>query len=270
MPSDDQQPIPSVWTRPRGRREQPALSREQIVAEAVRLLDAEGIDALSMRKLGTRLDAGATSLYRHVANKDELIELVVDEVYGELEEPDAEQSAHWREATTARAHGVRAMILQHPWIASLLGEVGVAYLGPNLMRLSDRMIATFEEAGFPLDESDHAVRALFAYVTGTAISEAAWLTMLARGGQTEQEWVERLWPAAERAAQAYPRLQKGYADQRGRDPRASRDTNFLYGLERFLDGLEARLGRAGDSTGQGANQASTPTGADGAPPSPRP
>ncbi|MCX5384337.1 TetR/AcrR family transcriptional regulator [Streptomyces sp. NBC_00083] len=247
MPSEGKREIASVWTRPQGRREQPALSRQQIVAEAVRLLDTEGIAALSMRKLGSRLDAGATSLYRHVANKDELIELVVDEVYGELTEPDAAQAGHWRDATTARAHGVRAMILQHPWIASVLGEVGMAHLGPNLMGLSDRMIATFESAGFPLGESDHAVRALFAYVTGTAVSEAAWLTMLARSGQSEQEWVTRLWPAAEQAAQAYPRLQKGYADQRGKDPGTIRDENFRYGLERFLDGLEARLGNIGQT-----------------------
>ncbi|MFG2720186.1 TetR/AcrR family transcriptional regulator [Streptomyces sp. NPDC048416] len=241
MPGAEQRPIPSVWVRPRERREQPALSREYIVAEAVRLLDAEGIAALSMRKLGTRLDAGATSLYRHVANKDELIELVVDEVYGEPAEPDTDRTAHWRETTVLRAHALRAMILRHPWIASVLGEVGVAHLGPNVMRLSDRMIATFEEAGFPLGEADHAVRALFAYVTGTAISEAAWLTMLTRVGETEQEWVKRLWPAAEQAAQDYPRLRKGYADQRGKDPKAARDENFAYGLDRFLDGLEARL-----------------------------
>ncbi|MFE9118866.1 TetR/AcrR family transcriptional regulator [Streptomyces sp. NPDC007172] len=249
MAADEQQGIPSVWTRPRQRREQPALSREQIVAEAVRLLDAEGIDALSMRKLGTRLGAGATSLYRHVANKDELIELVVDEVYGELAEPDIARSAHWRDVTARRAHGVRAMLLEHPWIASLLGEVGVAHLGPNLMRLSDRMIATFEAAGFALNESDHAVRTVFAYVTGMATSEAAWITMLARSGQTEQEWVERLWPAAEQAAQAYPRLRKGYADQRGKDPRTTRDENFAYGLDLILDGLEARLGQAGPAAG---------------------
>ena len=63
-PVRKQEGIQSVWTRPRTGREQPALSREQIVAEALRLLDEEGIDALSMRKLGARLGAGATSLYR--------------------------------------------------------------------------------------------------------------------------------------------------------------------------------------------------------------
>ena len=70
--------IASPWNRPQKRRTQPALSREQIVAEAFALLDAEGIDALSMRKLGARLNAGATSLYTHVANKEELLALVVD------------------------------------------------------------------------------------------------------------------------------------------------------------------------------------------------
>ncbi|MER6916667.1 TetR/AcrR family transcriptional regulator [Streptomyces sp. NPDC000594] len=240
MPVDSQQ-IPSVWARPRARREQPALSREQIVSEAVRLLDTEGIDALSMRKLGTRLGAGATSLYRHVANKDELIELVVDEVYGELDVPDSDDAADWRAAATLRAHSMRSMILKHPWIASVLGEMGVAYLGPNMMRLSDRMLAMFETAGFPLDEADNAVRMVFAYVTGMTTSEAAWLTMLARSGQTEQDWMRRLWPAAEEAAQDYPRLQQGYAAQRDQDPSATRDRNFAYGLDRILDGLEARL-----------------------------
>ncbi|WP_435835385.1 TetR/AcrR family transcriptional regulator [Streptomyces avermitilis] len=87
--SPENRTIQSVWTRPRGGRERPVLSREQIVAEALRLLDSEGIDALSMRKLGNRLSAGATSLYRHVANKDELIELAVDEIYGEIGLSDA-------------------------------------------------------------------------------------------------------------------------------------------------------------------------------------
>ncbi|MBO0515534.1 TetR/AcrR family transcriptional regulator, partial [Streptomyces beijiangensis] len=86
--SAEKKQVPSVWTRPQRRvREQPALSRDQIVTEALALLDDAGIEALSMRKLGTRLNAGATSLYTHVANKDELIELVVDLVYGEIEVP---------------------------------------------------------------------------------------------------------------------------------------------------------------------------------------
>ncbi|NUK51351.1 TetR/AcrR family transcriptional regulator [Streptomyces lunaelactis] len=242
MPTDEKQ-IASVWTRPHRQREQ--LSREQIVSEAVRLLDAEGLEALSMRKLGTRLDAGATSLYRHVANKDELIELVVDEVYGELEVPDAGDPSHWRTAAGGSAHSLRSMILRHPWIASVLGQVGLVHLGPNVMRMSDRLLAVFGAAGFATDEADQAMSTVIAYVIGMTTSEAAYLSMIARSGQSEQEWMQSLRPAAEQAAQPYPRLQEGYASQRNKDPQKIREDNFDYGLQRVLDGLETRLGRTG-------------------------
>ncbi|MFI0734529.1 TetR/AcrR family transcriptional regulator [Streptomyces sp. NPDC021225] len=243
MPSDTKRPIPSVWTRPqRPRREQPALSRDQIVSAALELLDTEGIDALSMRKLGSRLNAGATSLYTHVADKGELIELVVDAVYGEIEIPEATDPAHWREAATRCAQGLRSAILAHPWMASVLGGAWVTQLGPNLMRLSENMLAVFEQAGLPAAETDPAVSALTAYVIGMATSEAAWLTTLARSGQSEREWVEQLWPAVEDAAQDHPKLREQYAGLRGKDPRETRDEKFDYGLQRVLDGLAARLG----------------------------
>jgi AcrR family transcriptional regulator len=240
MPVEKQQ-VGSVWTRPRRGREQPALTREQIVAEAVALLDAEGMDALSMRRLGARLNAGATSLYRHVANRDELIELVVDEVYGEIQVPKIDDPANWRAATEMCAGSLRAMILRHPWMASTLGQVGLSYLGPNVMWLNDRMLALFEAGGFPAEERSDAIGAVISYVIGIGISEAAWLTMLARSGQTEGEFLATLRPAAEQAAHDYPRLQQtdasGSWDQ---DPAAARDRQFQYGLDRILDGLETR------------------------------
>ncbi|MGY0060190.1 TetR/AcrR family transcriptional regulator C-terminal domain-containing protein [Streptomyces sp. LZ34] len=243
MPTDEKQPIPSVWTRPRPRRrEQPALSREQIVSAALELLDAEGTEALSMRKLGTRLNAGATSMYTHVANKDELIELVVDEVYGEIEVPEATDPAHWRDAATRCARSLRWAILAHPWMASVLGGAGVTQLGPNSMRLAAGMLAIFESAGLPAGEADPAVSTLTAYVVGMAGSEAAWLTTLARSGLSEREWVERMWPAAEDAARDHPVLREQYAAQRAKDPRETRDEKFDYGLQRVLDGLATRLG----------------------------
>ncbi|MFC4113169.1 TetR/AcrR family transcriptional regulator [Nonomuraea zeae] len=241
MPADEQ-PIPSVWARPRREREQPALSREHIVAEAVRVLDEEGVDALSMRKLGNRLGAGATSLYRHVANKDELFELAVDEVYGELPLPEPGAAADWRETVAHVARGVRAMILRHPWIAAKLGEIGLAYLGPNVLRQTEHMLAVYESAGFPLDEADQALTTVLAFVLGVSTSEAAWLSMIARSGQSEQQWVERLWPAAERAVRDYPRLRARFEAQRDGDPTKENDASFEYGLQRVLDGLQSRLG----------------------------
>ncbi|MBZ3908209.1 TetR/AcrR family transcriptional regulator [Streptomyces brasiliscabiei] len=239
--SPKQEGFPSVWTRPRTGREQPALSREHIVAEALRLLDEEGIDALSMRKLGGRLSAGATSLYRHVANKDELLELAVDEVYGEIEVRAAPDPADWRTDAAACAHSLRATILRHPWLASVLGEMGMSHLGPNSMRVSEGMLKLLTGAGFPAGEADRAVTTLVAYVTGMATGEAAWLNVLARSGQDERTMVEQLWPAAEEAAQDHPLLREGYAQQRGTDPRAAREEGFRYGLDRVLDGLETRL-----------------------------
>jgi AcrR family transcriptional regulator len=232
-----------VWARPRHTREQPALSREQIVAEAVKLLDAEGIDALSMRRLGTQLGAAATSIYWHVASKDELIELVVDAAYGELEVPGAGDPAAWRVAVTRFAHSLRSMILRHSWMASLLPQAGLAHLGPNLLRLTDRLAALFEAAGFTGREVRQASNTVVSYVLGVATTEAAWLTTLARAGKTEREWVERLYPAAEQATQAYPRLRERYAKRRGLDPQQTRQEDFAFGLERVLDGLQARLRR---------------------------
>ncbi|MEV6911149.1 TetR/AcrR family transcriptional regulator [Amycolatopsis sp. NPDC051071] len=240
----DEQPIQSVWTRPRRKRDQPALSQAQIVGEAVRLLDVEGVDALSMRRLGTALNAGATSLYRHVANRDELVELVVDEVYGEISVPENSDPAKWRAAATVGAQSVRAMILRHPWVASLLGAVGLSYLGPNVMRLNERMLNLFEAAGFPGDEADQALSAVIAYVVGVGTSEAAWLTTLAKSGRSEQEWSEHLRPAIEEASREYPHQRERIAQFDGTaDPEQFRDEKFRYGLDRMLDGLEIRLKR---------------------------
>ncbi|MEO3888883.1 TetR/AcrR family transcriptional regulator [Nonomuraea sp. B5E05] len=241
MPPDEQS-FPSVWTRPHPqRREQPALNREQIVAAALELLDAEGIDALSMRKLGTRLNAGATSMYTHVANKDELIELVVDEVYGEIEAPATNDPEGWRAAITGCAHSMRATLLRHPWIVSVLGEAGLAYLGPNMSRLQEAMLAVFEEGSFTLQAANQATNTLMAYIIGISTSEAAWLTTLARSGRSEQEWADRLWPTALQAVEAYPRLRSLYAVQRAQSLSDARDDDFDIGLECVLNGVVARL-----------------------------
>ncbi|MFD5552453.1 TetR/AcrR family transcriptional regulator [Streptomyces sp. NPDC127068] len=250
QPSDDsgtggraqaaQPPVTSAWTRRRPRREQPVLSPEHIVGEAIALLDEEGVEALSMRRLGTRLGAGATSLYRHVASREELIELVVDEVYGEIHVPEAQDPSGWREAAAGCADSVRAMILRHAWIASFLSQVGLSHMGPNVMRVNDRMIALFETAGFPVEEADMAISTVVAYVMGTSTSEAAWLTLVARSGEDEDAWAARLQPAMDEATDAYPRLQQPErpASQTLAD---IRDRKFQYGLDRVLDGLALRL-----------------------------
>ena len=234
----DEAAAPSRSRAGRRRKGEPALSLDQIVSEALALLDEEGLDALSMRRLGTRVGAAATAVYWHVSTKDELMELVVDEVYGEIEVPDVEGPAGWRAAVATCASNVRAAILRHPWITSVLDEVGVAYRGPHLMRVSDRMIALFEAAGFDLIQADRSLGTVLAYVTGIAGAEAAASRRGAGDAQTRTDALA----AAEAAAERYPRLQALYGAYRERGP-ADDDGDFAYGLDVVLDGIEARRGR---------------------------
>ncbi|MFD4230201.1 TetR/AcrR family transcriptional regulator [Streptomyces sp. NPDC058545] len=242
-------PIPSVWARQQPAPDQPALSRAAIVREAIAMLDADGIEALSMRKLGARLNAGATSLYRHVATKDELMELAVDEVAAEIvvpspdfagEDPEVD-SPDWRAAVTEAARSFRATALRHPWLSSVLGQAGLAYLGPNLMSFSERLAALFTAAGFP--EPSRAIDTVLSYVIGMSTTEAAWLTTVARSGETEAAFIARLMPAAQQAAAGHDHLADSYAAPLALDPGEIRETKFAYGLEVVLDGLAMRLPR---------------------------
>ncbi|MGW2249107.1 TetR/AcrR family transcriptional regulator C-terminal domain-containing protein [Kitasatospora sp. NPDC001660] len=234
-------PIPSVWARRQREPDQPVLNRDAIVREAIVMLDADGTEALSMRKLAARLNAGATSLYRHVATKDELMELAVDEVFGEVVLPPAD-SPDWRAAATDAAQAFRATILRHPWLSSVLGQAGLAYLGPNLMSFAEQLTVLFTAAGFP--EPVRAIDTLVCYTIGMGTTESAWLTTVARSGETEAEFIARLMPAAQEAADGFEHLSDAYATAAAAiDPVATRDTKFSYGLEVVLDGLALRLPR---------------------------
>jgi len=231
-------PIPSVWARQPPEPEQPALSRTAIVREAIAILDETGVDELSMRKLGARLNAGATSLYRHVATKDELMELAVDEVFGEIRVP-AAGSLDWRAAVAEVAGSFRATALRHPWLVSVLGQAGLAYLGPQLMTVTEAMASLFSAAGYA--DPRGALETVLAYVIGVSTTEAAWLSTVARSGQTEAEFVARLLPAAQQAAADHEHLARHAVEAAGQDPAGLREAKFRYGLDVVLDGLALRL-----------------------------
>jgi AcrR family transcriptional regulator len=232
-------PLTSVWTRPQ-RRQKEQLSRERIVAEAIALLDEEGVEALSMRALGQRLGAGATSLYRHVNTKDELIELVVDEVYGELDVPEVSDPADWRQAMVTCAHSLRDTGLEHMWLMNVLGQVGLNYLGPNVVDVTRRGLAILTTAGFAMSEAARAMSSVSSYVIGITSAEAGWLTALRRQGYTEQEWYRVVGPQMADSAMD-PALAEVYLDQLGKDPDEARQENFTYGLDLMLDSLQVRL-----------------------------
>ena len=125
-------------------------------------------------------------------------------------------------------------------MASVLGQAGLAYLGPNLMSLSERLAALFTTAGFP--DPSGAIDVVLSYVIGMSTTEAAWLTTVARSGETEAGFIARLMPAAQQAAAGYDYLNEAYAAAPAMpDPAEVRDTKFANGLEVILDGLALRL-----------------------------
>ncbi|WP_191892451.1 TetR/AcrR family transcriptional regulator C-terminal domain-containing protein, partial [Streptomyces griseoaurantiacus] len=177
--------VPTVWARGRARRGQgPTLSREQIVRAAVELLDAEGADGLSMRRLGAKLGAGATSLYWHVANKDELLELAFDEVMGEV--PLVEPSGDWRADLLGFADGMRAMMFRHPWVVALFGTS--PNVGPHGLRQSDAAARILVAGGFAVEDVDNAISVVMDYVIGSAATELAWILRVRREGVDVERW----------------------------------------------------------------------------------
>jgi len=234
----------SVWTRPpRARGGQPSLSREQIVRAAIELLDAEGTAGLSMRRLGTRLDAGATSMYWHVANKEELLELAVDEVLGEIYVPEV-GDAPWRVSVSTFANGVRATLLRHPWVIGLLGTKPT--LGPNAMRLGDRLIALLTDAGFTGWAMSHVSALIHGHAIGSATTQAAATTALRRADIPVDDYFHDLEPYLEQFSADHPHYDKWRRanPMDGIEPLKMWDDGFAFGLERILDGLEHWLATA--------------------------
>ncbi|MFV2176617.1 TetR/AcrR family transcriptional regulator [Actinomadura sp. LOL_016] len=158
--------VDSVWLRAERRGTAP-LTRERIVAEAVALLDAEGVGRLTMRRLAERLGTGSTTLYWHVDTKDDVVDLALDAIFGEVGLPSP--TGDWRGEVTALLHGWRGAMLRHPWSARVLGR---PLLGPNVLTRTEFLHATLVRAGFEGPALVAAAYALSNYVIGSALMEA--------------------------------------------------------------------------------------------------
>lgn len=224
----------SVWFREPRKAAGPSRSRDEIVRAAMELLDEEGLAGLSMRKLGAKLSAGATSLYWYVANKHELLELAYDEIWAEMTIPDPDEVG-WRESASALAYRMRQVMLRHPWSADLLGRVPA--LGPHALQASDRMRKVFKAAGFTGSDVDYAVAAITAYVYGMTLPEIAWIKTMTDYDHDVDEMREMVI----KAAADYPDMLDGMARESDKDPQVVRAVAFDFGLVSVLDGLERRL-----------------------------
>ncbi|TIT22238.1 MAG: TetR family transcriptional regulator [Mesorhizobium sp.] len=213
------------WLQPMQEpRSEPPLSRERIVATAVELADAQGLDGLTMRRLADRLGSGVMSLYWHVDNKEDVFDLALDSVLEYRGPPQMAESQDWRGQVVHMLEDWRASMLRHPWSASLLPRRA---LGPNILSRLELLSNILSRAGVADADLNVAIWSLWNYVMGATISRANF--DLSDDGRADTQ--QRLAGLSER----YPTIERSrlLLDN-------DWDGAFRKGLGFLLDGLSPR------------------------------
>ncbi|TDC15682.1 TetR family transcriptional regulator [Kribbella albertanoniae] len=227
----------SIWTRqPKAAPARETLTREQIVRAALESLDTEGVAGLSMRKLAAKLGSGATSVYWHVPTKDDLIDLLIDEVWGEIDIPEPEL-AGWRSGLLLFAHSMRATIMRHPWLPEVMYTR--PSMGPNAMTMGTRGLALIAAAGITGRTADFALGTVMSFVLGSTGGEVATREMARRGGQSLDQLAAEVRERTESIAD--PIMQESARRRTTGDVDAMFYDSFTYGLDLVLEGLAARV-----------------------------
>src|SRR3954466_8418476 len=206
------------------------LSRERVLETAVAFADRHGLDALSMRKLGQELGASAMSAYYYFANKERLLDGMVDVVFGEIEAPSLELD--WKTAMRRRAISTREALNRHRWAVGHME--GRTDHGPANLRLHDAALGCLRAAGFSLEVTVHAYSVQDAYIYGFLLQERDMASETADDLAAE---AQRQMVAYQDVLADYPHLVEvvgGYIAESGYDY----TTEFLFGLDLILDGLE--------------------------------
>ena len=204
------------------------LTRDRVLQAALALADAHGIDALTMRRLGEELGVGPMALYRHAANKDDIIDAIVDLVFAEVTLP--AMDGDWMSAMRERSVSLRDVLLRHRWAVGLMESR--RHPGPANLRHHDVVIGSLRAGGFSMAMAAHAYSVIDAYVYGFA------LTKMNLPFETEEEVADvaeaMLSPYA---AGAYPHL-VAFIAEHAMQPGYDHGDEFEYGLDLVLDGLE--------------------------------
>ena len=212
------------------------LSREEIVAAAVAAADRDGVDAVSMRRVAAALGSGTMSLYRHVASREQLLDLMIDSAYSGIELP-ARPSGAWRHDLALLAHAQRRMMRAHPWAALLVGSRPPVLAG--FLRPLEFALAALTGAGLEITDAAGAAATLNAFITGFTLYEHAEEEARRRTGLTKDDWRARNAPLVKRilASSDYPAVSQFVERAQDLDP----ETAFETALRRILDGIQASL-----------------------------
>ncbi len=214
------------------------ITPERIADAALRVIDTDGLEGLTVRALGQELGVGTMTLYWYVRNKDEVLELVADRLLADVSFPSSEPD--WRVSVREGCASVRAALHRHARAVPII--VGRGSFGPNGLRMTEASIAVFRAAGFDPDVAADAYFTISNFVTGFCIFETSSLGYRNRPdldmreyGQMLRQYVDSLPPGL------YPNLQASAARIFGHDL----DERFAFGVECLISGFEARLKASG-------------------------
>nr|SBO98923.1 Transcriptional regulator, TetR family [Nonomuraea gerenzanensis] len=229
------------WRKPR----RPAqvkrqLSQELIVETGLRVLDAEGFDALSMRRVAQELDTGPASLYAHVSGKEELLELIYDRVLSEVRLPEPDPS-RWKQQLRAYALEIHRVFREHPDVAR--AALATIPTGEHSLRMGEFTYGLLIDAGMSPRQASLVMDRLTLYLVGDAYEGSVhWARMRASGMSGPEEYFQSFVAqitAYYRAlpGERFPHLREHVDDLTADDG----EDRFAYGLELLLDGIEARM-----------------------------
>ena len=204
------------------------LNRERVLRAALVLADEGGIEALTMRRLGERLQVEAMSLYNHVAGKDDILDGIVDLVFSEIDLTSG--LADWKTAMHQRAVSARDALTRHPWAPSLMQARTKP--GPATLRHHNSVIGTLRKAGFTIDMAAHAFSVMDGYIYGFALQQ---VNLPSRTPEESAALAENI--LRELPAQDYPYLAEMIVEH-ALKPEYDYAVQFEFGLDLILDGLE--------------------------------
>jgi AcrR family transcriptional regulator len=205
------------------------LSRDRVLRTALELADGSGVEAVTMRRLGDELGFEAMSLYRHVANKKDLLDGMLDLVLAEWHLPGA--GGDWTDAIRASARSVHDALRRHPWAARLL--MTGSHIRPGRLRYMEGLLGGLRGAGFDAGTTYHVYHLLDGYIFGFSLWEIAYTTV-----PVDAEVVSRLMQTI--PWEAYPQLAE-HRDLHMSDGPHNDVSAFEVGLDLILDGLRKRL-----------------------------
>jgi len=202
------------------------LTRQRVFQAGVDLADRDGLGALTMRRLGAELGVEAMSLYKHVSNKEEILDGIVELVVGEIEIPPS--GAPWKEAMRRRANSAREVLSRHSWAIGLLEARDS--MGPTAMRYLDAILGSLRSAGFSIENAAHAFWILDSFVYGHVIQEARLPANPSAASESMGSIPEESTP------DEYPHLVE--LEEHALRSRYSYDSEFEFGLDLILEALD--------------------------------